>query len=64
MYYINYVKKEFYNINRDVLVSKNIDILPFNYNKMNESFYFNENNPSYNEVLYYNNKDKKFDINL
>jgi hypothetical protein len=59
MYYTSYVKKEFYNINREVLLPKNRDIIPFTSNKINDNFYYNENERSSN-VKYYENVENNF----
>jgi hypothetical protein len=59
MYYTSYVKKEFYNISREVLLPKNRDIIPLTYNKMKDSFYYNENERSSN-VKYYENAENNF----
>jgi hypothetical protein len=62
MYYTNYVKKEFYNISREVLASKNTDIISFTSSKINESFYYNEDDPSSFNVYYF--KDKIYNLGL
>jgi len=53
------LKKEFYKINREVLLSKNRDIIPLTSYKVNDSFYSNENERSSN-VKYYENVVNNF----
>jgi hypothetical protein len=55
----NLLKKEFYKINREVLLSKNRDIIPLTSYKVNDSFYSNENERSSN-VKYYENVVNNF----
>jgi hypothetical protein len=59
MHYSNYVKREYNKISREVLLSKNRDIIPLTSYKIKDSFYYNENERSSN-VKYYENEVNDF----
>jgi len=64
IWYIYLIKKEFYLVNRDVLLSKYIDILPFDNNTILSSNYkYDNNNNDYNN-LEYKSGTLTFDINM
>ena len=62
LYFLSIIKKEFYNINRDVLISKDFQILPFSNNIINQTYYFNNNLE--NKNLNYKINNESIDINL
>jgi len=58
------IKKEFYVINRDVLLSKVIDILPNDNNNIIFNSYKYDNNGYDNIILEYKNDINTLDINI
>jgi hypothetical protein len=56
---VHLIKKEFYIINRDIIISKNFDIRPHLSYKIENTFIFDRNNNIENKVLNYNNKNYK-----
>jgi hypothetical protein len=61
-YFLSVIKKEFYIINRDVLLTKEIQIIPYSNNIMKSSYYFNSNLE--NNILSYVYGKENIDINL
>lgn len=59
LYFINIIKKEFYNVNRDILVSKNINVRPYLLKRYDNTF-FNVKKT----IWYYKYKNHKFKIKL
>src|SRR5271156_5747774 len=59
MYFVNIIKKEFYNVNRDILVSKNNSVRPYLINKSDNTFISVSNN-----ILNFKHKNHKFKLPL
>ena len=65
IWYIYLIKKEFYLVNRDVLLSKNIDILPTDNNTILPYNYKHDDNNQYNyKNLEYKSGTHTFNINM
>jgi len=58
MYFINIIKKEFYIVNRDIIVSKDHDVRPHLYNKKDNTYTYDVNNNFEKNVL--NNLNKNY----
>jgi hypothetical protein len=65
-YFLGVIKREFNNINRDVLLHKNINILPYSYSKMNPNYDVHGDNMFEKEkrVFNYNYKNKNMNVHV
>jgi hypothetical protein len=65
-YFLGVIKREFNNINRDVLLHKNMNVLPYSYSKMDQNYDVHGDNmfEKENRVFNYNYKNKKMNIHL
>jgi len=64
MYFINVIKKEFYIVNKDIIISKNFDVRPELSYKKDNIFIFDKNNIFENKTLNYNNKKYKAKLHI
>jgi hypothetical protein len=66
MYFMSVAKKEFNNVYRDIIISKDTEIIPVSSHLKNNTFSFdiNNNNNFEKDVLYYENKKNKAKIDL
>jgi len=64
MYFMSVAKKEFNNVYRDIIMLKEIDIIPDSPNIKNNTLSFGLDNNLEKDVLHYMHKKNKVDINL